>query len=122
MEILPALSEIGRIAADGKYRVLPVSCEILSDFITPIEALRILKNSSAHRYMLESAQADEKWGRYTFLGFEPKTEITCVNGVLQAGGGEIRTENPSGYIRQKIKKNKAPSIGYMRASTGRGEG
>lgn len=55
MEILPALSEIGRIAADGKYRVLPVSCEILSDFITPIEALRILKNSSAHCYMLESA-------------------------------------------------------------------
>ena len=86
MEILPALSEIGRIAADGKYRVLPVSCEILSDFITPIEALRILKNSSAHCYMLESVQADEKWGRYTFLGFEPKTEITCVNGVLQAGG------------------------------------
>lgn len=29
----------------GKYRVLPVSCEILSDICTPIEALRILKNA-----------------------------------------------------------------------------
>lgn len=72
MEILPALSEIGRIAADGKYRVLPVSCEILSDFITPIEALRILKNSSAHCYMLESAQADEKWGDTHFWALSRK--------------------------------------------------
>ena len=118
MEILPALSEIGRIAADGKYRVLPVSCEILSDFITPIEALRILKNSSAHCYMLESAQADEKWGRYTFLGFEPKTEITCVNGVLQAGGGEIRTDDPSGYIRKILKEYKAPRFDYLPPFTG----
>lgn len=118
MEILPALREIGRIAADGKYRVLPVSCEILSDFITPIEALRILKNSSAHCYMLESAQADEKWGRYTFLGFEPKTEITCVNGVLQAGGGEIRTDDPSGYIRKILKEYKAPRFDYLPPFTG----
>ena len=118
MEILPALSEIGRIAADGKYRVLPVSCEILSDFITPIEALRILKNSSSHCYMLESAQADEKWGRYTFLGFEPKTEITCVNGVLQAGGEEIRTDDPSGYIRKILKEYKAPRFDYLPPFTG----
>lgn len=112
MEILPALSEIGRIAADGKYRVLPVSCEILSDFITPIEALRILKNSSAYCYMLESARADEKWGRYTFLGFEPKTEITCVNGVLQAGA----------VLRQcgKCGTNPAPVCG--RREFGRGNG
>ena len=45
MKILPVYNEVKEIAATGKYRVLPVSCEILSDICTPIEALRILKNA-----------------------------------------------------------------------------
>ena len=80
MNIYPSLEEARRFAAEGQYQVLPVSCEILSDFITPIEALRILKQVSSHCFLLESALADEKWGRYTFLGFEPKLEITCLDG------------------------------------------
>ena len=67
MKISPALSEVKKIAAAGDYTVLPVSCEFLSDFTTPIEVMKILKNVSTHCYMLESAQANEKWGRYTFL-------------------------------------------------------
>ena len=98
MNISPALSDVEKIAATGKYDVLPVSCEILSDFITPIEAIRILKNVSKHSYMLESAQADETWGRYTFLGFDPKMEITCIggtmNGILEAGKLKYVTGDP----------------------------
>ena len=80
MKILPALDEVKRIAAEGQYKVLPVSCEILSDRCTPIEALRILKNVSTHCYLLESVAERERWGRYTFLGFDPKLEFTFVGG------------------------------------------
>ena len=79
MYIRPSIEEL-RSLDTREYTVAPVACEILSDFITPIEALRILKNADQHAYMLESAQANETWGRYTFLGFEPKMEITCMNG------------------------------------------
>ena len=48
MKILPSLSFIQDLAATGTYNVLPVSCELLSDFITPIEALKILKHVSSH--------------------------------------------------------------------------
>ena len=34
--------------------IFPVSLEMLSDFTTPIETMRILKNVSTHCYMLES--------------------------------------------------------------------
>ncbi len=44
MNILPTLTEIRKIASDGKYRIVPVSCELLSDFTTPIEVMKILKN------------------------------------------------------------------------------
>ena len=85
MNVLPTQEEVRRIASTGKYKVIPVSCEILSDFTTPIEIIKILKNVSTHCYMLESAQANETWGRYTFLGFDPKLEITCINGEMKIG-------------------------------------
>ena len=44
MNILPTLADVREIASDGAYKVIPVSCEILSDFITPVEAIKILKN------------------------------------------------------------------------------
>lgn len=56
MHILPPLETVKDIAATQQYDVLPLSCEILSDFITPIEAMCILKNVSTHCYMLESAR------------------------------------------------------------------
>ena len=39
MKFFPTLTEVKKIAKTGKYDILPVSCEILSDFITPIEAM-----------------------------------------------------------------------------------
>ena len=87
-------------AAAGRYDVLPVSCEILADICTPIEALKILKNVSTRCYLLESAQPSEKWGRYTFLGLDPKMEITCRNGVMKAGKLTFETQNPSQVLRE----------------------
>lgn len=118
MNISPSLSVVREIAATGKYNVLPVSCEILSDFTTPIEAMKILKNVSTHCYMLESAQANETWGRYTFLGFDPKLEITCINGEMKAGNFKVKTNNPSDYLRQILADYKSPRFDYLPSFTG----
>ena len=114
----PRLGEAKKIAATGKFDVLPVSCEILSDFTTPIETMKILKNVSTHCFMLESAWADRKWGRYTFLGFDPKLEITCTDGQMQIGSLRFRTENPSEYLRQILADYKSPRFDYLPPFTG----
>ena len=122
MKFSPSLEEVLQIAAEGRYDVLPVSLEILSDFITPIETMRILKNVSKHCFLLESAQADETWGRYTFLGFDPKLEITCVggtiNGVLDAGRMKYVTGNPAEYLREVLSRYKSPRFDYLPPFTG----
>lgn len=118
MKILPELKEVREIAAQKEYDVLPVSCEILSDICTPIEAMKILKNVSTHCYMLESALADEKWGRYTFLGFDPKMEITCADGEMKAGSIRLKTDDPSGYLRQILSEYKSPRFDYLPSFTG----
>jgi len=118
MNLIPDLKKIKEIAKTGDYTVIPVSTQILSDFITPIEALRILKNASDHVYMLESAKADETWGRYTFLGFEPKMLITCKDGVFTAGDKTIETNDPSGEIRKIMAEYKSPKVDELNFFTG----
>ena len=118
MKIQPTLDEVKKIAATGCYSVLPVSLEILSDFTTPIETMKILKNVSTHCYMLESAQANETWGRYTFLGFDPKTETTCIDGEMKIGNLKVKTDNPSDYLRRILADYKSPRFDYLPSFTG----
>lgn len=118
MKISPALSDVKKIAASGEYKVLPLSCEILSDIITPIEAMKILKNVSSHCYMLESAMANEKWGRYTFLGFDPKLEVTAINGEMKVGNIKFKTDDPSAYLRQILADYKSPRFDNLPSFTG----
>ena len=118
MKVVPSIEEVRKLASTGKYDVVPVSCEILSDFTTPIETIRILKNASTHAYMLESAQSDEKWGRYTFLGFDPKLEITCINGEITYGDKTEKTDDPSAIIREILSHFKSPKLDYLPSFTG----
>ncbi len=118
MKISPTLEQVQAIAAAGEYKVLPVSCELLSDLCTPIEALKILKNVSTHCYMLESVEEKEKWGRYTFLGYDPKLEITCMNGEMKAGNIRFQTDNPADYLRQILADYKSPRFDNLPSFTG----
>lgn len=118
MKVLPSVERVREIAERGEYKVVPVSCEILSDICTPIEAMKILKNVSTHCYMLESVADREKWGRYTFLGFDPKLEITCIDGEMKAGNIKFKTQNPSAILRQILSDYKSPKFDYLPSFTG----
>ena len=118
MKFSPTLEKVKEIAGLNKYNVLPVSCELLSDFTTPIETMKILKNVSTHCYMLESAQANETWGRYTFLGYNPKLLITCTDGQMNIGNLKMKVDNPSDYLRQILSDYKSPKFDYLPSFTG----
>ena len=125
----PSLEEAKNISKDKKYKRIPVSFELFSDIATPIEVLRVLKAISNHCYMLESIEDAEKWGRYSFLGFDPLLEFTCQDGTVRIKGSEnfdefnddeivIETDNPSEIIRDLVNKNKSPKLDYLPPFTG----
>lgn len=116
--ITPSLNDLQEIRKQGIYRTAPVSMEILSDIKTPIEVLKILKNVSDHCYLLESVADNEKWGRYTFLGYDPSLEITCLNGQMKIGSLTFETKDPGSYIRQVIADHKSPRFEYLPSFTG----
>ncbi|MCI9078119.1 MAG: anthranilate synthase component I [Lachnospiraceae bacterium] len=106
------------------YKIFPVSKEILSDIITPIQVLRILKGQSRHCFMLESVEKQEKWGRYTFLGYEPKLEIVCTDGIMSVKKGKGETEeikevkHPGKYIKEILKEYTSPKVKGLPTFTG----
>ena len=114
----PDLTMIRQLAADGTYKTAPVSMEILSDIRTPIEVMRILKRVSDHCYMLESVADNEKLGRYTFLGYNPSLEITCLNGHMKIGDLHFDTTDPRTYLKQILAERKSPRIEGLPTFTG----
>ena len=114
----PDLSFIKQLAEKKEYACVPVCREILSDIRTPIEVLRILKNVSGHCYLLESVAEHETWGRYTFLGYDPKLELTCINGQMKIGDLTLETDDPGSFISQVIREHKSPRLPYLPAFTG----
>ena len=125
----PSLEEVKELCGSCDYKRIPISYELFSDIATPIEVLRILKGISNHCYMLESIEDSQKWGRYSFLGFDPLLEFTCQNGFVQIKGDadfkefnddliEIKTENPSEIIKELVLKNKSPKLENLPPFTG----
>jgi len=112
------LAKLQKLKENKEYTLAPISIEILSDFITPIEAIRILKAASTHAYLLESAKANENWGRYTFLGFEPELSISCIDGKMNVDGKEFECSDPTNYLRELLKKYKSPRISSLPPFTG----
>ena len=121
MKIQPTLEECKELAGSGAYGAIPVSTEIYADTSTPIEVLRILKKVSGHVYLLESAEANKRWGRYSFLGYDPLMEITCYNGKITVKSpmtSRTTDEDVRGLIRSVIEENKSPKLDYLPPFTG----
>lgn len=102
------------------YKVVPISKEIMADIKTPMEVLRILKGVSNHCYMLESVENQEKWGRYTFLGYDPKMEIACMNGkmTINGKGVEKSINHPGEYIKGILQEYTSPKVEGLPSFTG----
>ena len=105
----PDLSAVLSYREQG-YRRVPVCREILSDFTTPITLMRILKGVSDHVFLLESVEGGERWGRYTFLGYDPVLEITCLNGQMRVGGEVFSTSHPGKVLEKILEEYRAPRV------------
>ncbi|MGN0271595.1 MAG: anthranilate synthase component I, partial [Lachnospiraceae bacterium] len=68
-----------------------------------------------------SAEDNQNWGRYTFLGYDPKLELTCVDGKVTITAGTkitMETKHPKEQIKQIIEENKSPRFSYLPTFTG----
>lgn len=92
--------EMKELADTGQYRRIPLTKEIYSDRYTPVGLMRKLRKQSHHCFLLESASQKEHWGRYSFLGYDPVTELS---------GSDFST-HPGEKIRELLAAYKSPKL------------
>jgi anthranilate synthase component I len=108
--LTPSLDEARRLARS--YDVVPVYAEFIGDLETPISA--VLKFAGEENvFLLESAEAAERFGRYSFLGFDPKRTLSYRDGVYTVvdadGAREVPASDPFRGLAQIVgRKSVAP--------------
>ena len=96
---------------------MPVQEEIYADVVTPILLLRKIAKSKKNYFLLESVEGGEKWGRYSFLGYDPVMRVTGKEKevVIEEKGKKktIETEDALQVLRDILSEYKAPKVEGM---------
>lgn len=117
--IKPSFDKVKDLA--GNYDIIPICKEIYADLVTPITLLRRIAKCKEDFFLLESIEGGEKWGRYSFLGFNPKARIHCKNGVVTVEGegvGQYHSNKPLEVLREYLKSYKTPKLEGIPPFTG----
>lgn len=118
--IKPSCDEIMELAKS--YNTIPVCKEILADVITPITLLRRIAASKKRFFLLESIEGGEKWGRYSFIGYDPIMRVSCKNAVVTIDHNgkmkNIETKKPLEVLHSILKDYKSPSLKELPPFTG----
>ncbi|OEU49089.1 MAG: anthranilate synthase component I [Desulfobulbaceae bacterium S5133MH15] len=55
----------------GLSKLIPVCTEIVADLDTPLTLFAKVVQKDKHIFLFESMEGGEKWGRYSFIGYDP---------------------------------------------------
>ncbi|HUH66420.1 MAG TPA: anthranilate synthase component I [Syntrophales bacterium] len=94
--------------------LIPVYREILADIDTPVSALMKLRTRS-HVFLLESVEGGEKWGRFTFLGSDPRIifKVRGDNITISKNGTSVSYAHggkPLQYLKDLLRIYRPVSI------------
>lgn len=116
----PTIEEI-KENFDG-YRLVPVFYEILSDTVTPIRIYKALSENEENAFILESVDNKEKWGRYSFIGVNPKLEVKITNHMAEVISKDDTVneiiDNPVQFLSKIMEEYKTPRLKYKPNLTG----
>jgi len=71
-----------------RYTVVPVAVEILGDRMTPVSLFEALVGGS-DGFLLESVEGGERWGRWSFVGWDPAFTLVARDGVCMIAGADV---------------------------------
>ena len=102
----PDLEKFKQLAA--AHNLVPVARELIVDLDTPLTIFSKVAGERSHAFLFESLEGGEKWGRYSFIGFDPlllftsrgeKVEIRRRRGMILDGSDG----DESGYTLEQLQ-------------------
>ena len=103
----PDLAGFSRLLENS--RLIPVYTEIVADLDTPLTLFAKVAENHRHIFLFESMEGGEKWGRYSFIGFDPlltfvsKGDTVTITEMTDHGPSEkVSHQNPLEALRALV--------------------
>jgi len=120
MKIYPDYETMAGYAKE--FKSVPVMTEMMADLITPVSVFLSVRQKNKYCFLLESAENENQFGRYSFIGCETKRVVSYKNGILSVTEDGETTEKelsePFTYINELIKNGSGPVMPGMPKFTG----
>lgn len=119
--LYPSIEEVEELLKE--YKTVPTFYELLIDSYTPIQLFNCLHEAYENCFILESVDNKDQWGRYSYVGINPRAEITLKNHIAtityQNNESEkIQVDNPIEFFSEIIEAHKAPKFDNRPKLTG----
>jgi anthranilate synthase component 1 len=101
LDVQPSLEEVRELARE--HSVVPLRHTFISDTETPVSAYLRLRGEGPS-FLLESAEQGQRFGRWSFLGVQPRSLIRLEKGVLTVGGERREFDDPYAAVAEELER------------------
>jgi anthranilate synthase component 1 len=103
LDVGPSLDEVRELARE--HTLVPLRHTFIADIETPVSAYLKLRGEGPS-FLLESAEQGQRFGRWSFLGVQPRTVIRLDDGVLTVGGERREFDDPYAAVAAELERYK----------------
>lgn len=105
-----------RFAKDRETsKLIPICTEIVADLDTPLTLFAKIAEEGEHIFLFESMEGGEKWGRYSFIGYDPLVTFTSLGDQITIGDARRGLENTKTFTSDPLVALKDIIEGYSAA-------
>jgi anthranilate synthase component 1 len=106
-EISPSLDEVRELARD--HTLVPLRHTFIDDCETPVSAYLKLRGAGPS-FLLESAEQGQRFGRWSFLGVQPRSVMRLQDGVLAVDGEPRDFDDPYRAVTDELARYKLAEL------------
>ena len=101
------------VSLAAEYSVVPISVEVLADRLTPVGVFDRLVGSS-DGFLLESVEGGERWGRWSFIGWDPAFTVSSMDGHVTASADvDLIGSDPLEILERLVESQSVPDASLL---------
>src|ERR1700754_1127096 len=109
LEVTPSLDEVRDLTRE--HTLVPLRHTFIDDCETPVSAYLKLRGDGPS-FLLESAEQGQRFGRWSFLGYRPRSVIRLQDGELTVDGESRELGDPYRAVADELSRYRiAPTDG-----------
>src|SRR3954453_9908067 len=101
IDVQPSLEEVRELARE--HSVVPLRHTFISDTETPVSAYLRLRGEGPS-FLLESAEQGQRFGRWSFLGVQPRGVVRLDGDRLTVDGEERPFDDPYAAVAEELAR------------------